>query len=287
MKVKRFILSILCVNILLVSSCVDTVKENSFQYLHLYTDLSNSLDATLFDEFAKQTDIHVYVHYASAESILRKIKTEKWESNADGVLLSNALNLIELNDGGFFTKTDELSERDWQCLFINPFIFSSPKDTVQLFTSYGQLFRNENSRVDASLIKSFNQWGNLIPALKKNYPIYSLSKIQGKILHSDSVKGKETKIVQIAPFSYYTDKSKIVFPDQFYKGAIGIIGGIGLIKQSKNRSNAQELYIYCKNSSWRKKLARDIRLFPILSPEENKKRQILFNQTPPNLKAKT
>lgn len=252
----------------------------------MYTDLSNPLDSTLFNEFEKQTDIHVYVHYASAEHILQKIKTKKWESDADGVLLSNAMDLIELNDNDFFSKTNELDEFDWQPLFSNPFVFTFPKDTIKHFRSYGQIFRNKNSRVDATHINTFDEWGNLIPALIGNYPIYSLSEIQRKILHSNSPLGEADLHVEIATYSHYKDKSKIVFPDQSYKGAIGIIGGIGLIKQSKNRSNTQILYEYCKNSSWRKKLAKDINLFPILIHDKNKSIKIILYQTTRDIKGR-
>ncbi|MGJ8661684.1 MAG: hypothetical protein ACSHXL_06580 [Bacteroidota bacterium] len=270
---------------MLVCACVDTVEENDFQIVHVYTDIQDSLDSSLFNNFEKQSGIHVFVHRATAPYILNLIKTQKWQSEVDAVLLSNAMDLIELSDEGAFHRMNEIDEIDWQPLFSNPFVFSFPNDTVPLFTSYGQLFRNYKSRVDPKHIKSFEKWGNLIPGLKKNYLIYSLAEIQSKILYSDTLKGKDILNVEIAPFSHYKDKSKIVFPDQFYKGAIGIIGGIGLIKQSKNRSNAILLFDYCQNTTWRKRLAKDIKLFPILDVEGNKSRDILLFQDPPNLKA--
>ena len=287
MKLKNFIFYLSSASLLLVSGCVENVKENSKQSIHLYTDLSNSLDSTLFDNFEKRTNIHVYVHHSSSIEILQKLKTEKWESNMDAVLLSNALDLIELNEENLFSKTAGIAGNDdfnWQALFSNPFVFTFPKDSVNLFKSYGQLFRNDNSRVGTAQIKSFDRWGNLIPALKKNYLIYSLSQIQGQILYSDTLNGTNIKYVEIAPYSFHKNKSKIVFPDQFYKGSVGIIGGIGLIKQSKNRANASILFEHCRNITWRKKLAQVIDLFPILSPEENKSRQILLYQTPTSLR---
>lgn len=285
MKLKYFIWSFVCATLLLVSSCVETVKENSFQAVHIFTDLPDSLASSVFEEFEKQTNIHVFIHYGSLHYILENLKTEKWQSKADLVLLTNALNLTDLSDERVLQahpKDEDTSY--WQPLFHNPFVFYFPLDSVPLFTSYGQLIRNPNTQVDATLINSFDQWGNLIPSLKKNYLIFSLEEIQSKILYSDSLKGKDALHVQIAPYSHFSKKDKIIYPDQFFKGAYGIIGGIGIVRQAKNRSNAKLLYDYCKLYAWRKKLAKNINLFPILDEEGNKAREILLYQTAPNLK---
>jgi ABC-type Fe3+ transport system substrate-binding protein len=90
--------------------------------------------------------------------------------------------------------------------------------------------------------------------------------------------------VKIGPYSHFSQKDKIIFPDQFFKGSIGVIGGIGVIRQAKNRSNAELLYDYCQNYSWRKKIAKKLHLFPILDDEDNKSRKILLFQTIPNLR---
>lgn len=284
MKYKFHIYILVGTFLALGYSCVETAEKSNFQFVHIYTDLPQTLDTTLFDQFEKQSKIHVFVHHASSQKILEQIKLKKWQSEIDAVILSNAMDLVELSDEGVFHQADELDEIDWQPLFSNPFVFYFPSDTLMPFNSYGQLFRNYKSRVDPKYINSFDKWGNLIPGLKKKYLIYSLAEIQGKILYSDSLTGKGMLLVEIAPYSHYADKSKIVIPDQSYKGAIGIIGGMGLIKQSKNRSNAQELYNYCQNLNWRKKLAKDIDLFPILDEEGNKSRDVLLFQDPPNLK---
>jgi ABC-type thiamine transport system substrate-binding protein len=285
MTMKYLIISILLSTLFVSSGCVETVKENSFQSVHVFTDLPDSLTIGVFDEFEKQSNIHVFLHHASSDYILENLKTEKWQSKADLVLLKNALDLINLTDERIL-HAQPVNEDTvfWQPLFHNPFVFNFPQDTVPLFTSYGQLIRNKDSRVDAKLIRSFDKWGNLIPSLKKNYLIFSLEEIQSKILYSDSLKGKDIMYVQIAPYSHFKKTDKIVFPDQFFKGAYGIIGGIAMIKQAKNRSNSQLLYNYCEMPAWRKKLAKKINLFPILDDEANKAREILLYQSPPNLK---
>jgi ABC-type thiamine transport system substrate-binding protein len=282
---NKKVISILLAILFVASACVETVKENSFQTIHVFTDLPDSLTNNLFDKFEKQTNIKVFFHYGSSKYILDNLKTQKWKSQADAVLLSNALDFIELTgENALQAHANDEDTIYWQPLFQNPFVFHFPEDSIPLFTSYGQLIRNDKARVDATNIQSFDKWGNLIPCLKKNYLIFSLEEIQGKILYSDSLKGRDILQVQIAPYSHFSPKDKIVFPDQFYKGAYGIIGGIGLIRQAKNRSNAQLLYDYCQMISWRKKLAKKIKLFPILDSEGNKARNVLLYQSPPNLR---
>ncbi|MFA7272654.1 MAG: hypothetical protein WC044_02245 [Crocinitomicaceae bacterium] len=281
MLLRIIIIAVFSLLLLSNFGCVEKAKVNSSQVIHLYTDLPNSLDSTLFDNFKKQTKIRVFVHHASAKFILDKLLTEKYESQIDAVLFRNGLSLIELADTNVLMKHDT---NFWQPLFSDPFVFVFPLDSVSLFSSYGQIIRSDRARVDPSLIKNYNQWGNLIPSLKKNYPIYSMNEIQNKILYSDSLSGEEVQRVQIVPYSSIKNHKNSVFPDQLYKGAIGIIGGIGVIRQCANRANALELYYYCQNETWRKKLANNLHLFPILSPEENKSNTVILFQNPPNFK---
>jgi hypothetical protein len=279
MSLRKIIIAVSSLLLLFNFGCVEKAKVNSKQVIHVYSDLPNSLDSTLFDNFKAQTNIQVYVHHASAKFILDKLLTEKYASQIDAVLLRNGLNLIELADTNVLLKHNG---DFWQPLFSDPFIFIFPLDSVPLFSSYGQIIRSDRARVDPSLIKNYNQWGNLIPSLKKNYPIYSMNQIQNKILYSNTLNNEAVRRVQIAPYSSIKNHKNSVFPDQLYKGAIGIIGGIGIIRQSANRSNALDLYRYCQNLTWRKKLARNIKLFPILSPEENRSNSLLLFQNPPN-----
>lgn len=285
MKKYYFILPIFFTLLFATSSCVETVKQNPFQAVHIFTDLPDSLVKPVFSLFEKRTKIHVYLHCAGSKDILNKLKTEKWQSKADVVILKNALDLIELKDEKILQKTSlNFTSEYWQPLFHDPFVFYFPNDSLPLFTNYGQLLRHKSVKVDASKINSFEQWGNLIPSLKKNYRVFSLEQIQEKILYSDTARNIKIPIVQIATFSHFSDKKNLSFPDQYFKGSIGIIGGIAIIRQSKNRSNAEVLYQYCQQNSWRTKLAKRINLFPILDSKSNQSRDVLLYQSPPNLK---
>jgi hypothetical protein len=200
---------------------------------------------------------------------------KKYESGIDLVLLSNPLDLLELNKKACLYLPKGESDY-YQALLNDPYVFLFPNDTIPLFTSYGQLFRNDRININPASSANQNEWGNLIGGLIKKYPKNKQSDIYQKILRCDTLIGKDVKYMKIVPYSTVIDKKQITFPDQYYKGAVGKISGIAVVRNGKHLSNAILLYEYCKNEWWRKKLAEKMKLFPVLPEESAKKEEIIL-----------
>lgn len=261
----------IALNLLLVSiwSCVDKAKPSTYQTIHLYTDFSESFNSTFFRDFGRKNHIDVHVHYSTSDKIYRWIKEKKYKSGADLVILKNALDLIHINSiKGLQAPKGEVDF--YQALWHDPYVFEFPYDTIPLFSSYGQVFRSKHIKINPDSIRDPKEWRNLIGGLVQKYPNVPPDSIYKTIMRTDSLKGKNLKQLSILRHSSLKSTKGIVYPDQYYKGSVGKIAGIALIRQSKNRTNALLLYDYCKKEWWRKKLATKLNLFPILSEEHNK-----------------
>ncbi len=262
---------------MLFNSCVETAKPADHQILHLYTDFPESFNNTFFRNFGRKNRIQVFVHNHSKEEIIARIKDKKYESEMDAVILRNALDIVRLNNLGAIQAPKDDADF-YQALLHDPYVFHFPYDTLPLFTSYGQLFRSDVVKINPNAIRNKNEWGNLMGGLIQKYPDVEPERMFKTILRTDSLKGRDLKQVSILLHSQLTNEKNFVYPDQYYKGSIGKISGIALIRQSGNRSNAIMLYDYCRKNWWRNKLAEKLGLFPIMPEEKNKSADVLLYQ---------
>ncbi len=257
--------------------CVEKAKPSSHQVLRVYTDYSEKLDIHSFRAFGRKENIQIFIFHKTSEEIIQQINNNKWECGIDMVILENAMSLERLNHlGGIQApKADTLY---YQPILIDPYVFRFPLDSVPQYSSYGQLFRSDFVKIDPKAIREKKEWANLMGGLIQKYPKIMQDSIYTKILFTDSVKGKEVKQLEILPYSTVLDKKKIFFPDQYYKGAIGKIAGIAIIKQAKYNANAQLLYNYCRQQSWRDKLAQKLGVFAYQDIKKTRANDILLYQ---------
>ncbi len=99
-----------------------------------------------------------------------------------------------------------------------------------------------------------------------------------KLLKTDSLKGKNLKHLEILPYSQALKKKDLFFPDQYYKGSIGKISGMAIVRQAKYNVNARSLYAYCKQPAWRKKVANKLGVFPFEDNRDPQSAEILLYQ---------
>jgi ABC-type Fe3+ transport system substrate-binding protein len=268
---------IFSVLVVLLSACVEKAQPAAYQYLHLYTDFPKTINNTFFRDFVRKNKIQVLIHYKSSDKIIKQILDKKYESGIDIVLLRNPLDMLELKEKGcLYTPKDGIAY--YQSIINDPYVFQFPNDTIPLFTSYGQIFRNDRVKIIADTIANEKEWINLLGGLIKKYPKINPSDIYRKIMRSDTLIGRDLKVMRIAPYSSILDKKSITFPDQYYKGTVGKISGIAIIRNGKHMNNNVLLYNYCTNEWWRKKLAEKLKLFPILDEELAKKAEYLLYQ---------
>lgn len=275
---KRILyLGVLICGMHFLSACVEKAKPTNRQVINLYTDFPESLKPSFFREFERVNKIQVLIHHKSSEKIIQQINDKKYDSGVDMVLFMNAIDLIRLDQ--LRATAAPLGETEkYQALLHDPYVFRFPKDTLPLFSSFGQLFRNDYVKINCAALRETKEWENLMGGLIQKYPKILPSVLYRKIMHSDSLKGKGIKELEILPYSSVVDKETITYPDQYYYGSVGKISGMALIRHAKHRTNALLLYAYCKQEWWRKKLAKRLKVFPILSEEANKSREILLYQ---------
>jgi hypothetical protein len=260
-----------------LSSCVEEAKPDKYQIIRLYTDLPTSFDKNSFRHFGRKEHIDVKIYYKSTSEIIKLIQTKKWECGVDAVILRNALDLLRLKSISALHKPKNETEY-YQGLLIDPYVFRFPQDTVPLFSTYGQIFRSKQVKINPRAIQEKKEWANLVGGLTIKYPKLIPNEIYNKIMRSDSLKGKDLKYVEILPYSLAINKSDITFPDQYSKGSVGKISGMALIRQAKYNHNARLLYEYCKNQWWRDKLAKKLGVFPYRNVLDSKSKQPLLFQ---------
>ena len=275
MKFGLGYLLVLTALIVLNSGCVEKAKPASHQVVRVYTDYPKSFDDNTFRDFGRKEHIQVLLYHKSADDIIKQINENKWQSGVDIVVLKNAMDLERLRLIGAISppKGDTLF---YQPILIDPYVFHFPFDTIPLVSSYGQVFRNELVSIDPNAIREEREWANLIGGLIQKYPKVSPQSIYHKIMRSDSLKGVDVKHLQILRYSSVKGKMKITFPDQYYKGTIGRVGGMAIIKQAKYSANARILYKYCQQKWWKIKLAKKVKLFPFINETEDNLNSTLF-----------
>lgn len=278
MKFRLVYLFVLTALVVLNSACVEKVQPASYQVVHVYTDYPKSFDIYSFRDFGRKKHIQVLLYHKSTEAIIKQVNEKKWESGVDIVVFKNAMDLERLNSICAITppKKDTLF---YQPILIDPYVFHFPNDSVPLFSSYGQVFRNNLVKIDPSAIRDKQDWGNLLGGLIQKYPKVDAQSIYNKILRNDSIEERDAKHLEILPYSMVKRNMKFTFPDQRNKGSIGKVGGMVIIKQAKYGANARILYEYCRQKWWRKKLAKKVHVFPFVDEaEDNLSNTLLYNK---------
>lgn len=262
MRISYTYFFVFCLSLLTLTACVETAKPSKRQVIRLYTDFPKTFDKNSFRQFGRKEHIEVLLYYKTSAEIIEQIQTKKWNCGIDLVVLRNPVDLVRLKNMKALYRNKEDSTF-YQGLLIDPYVFEFPNDTLPLYSSYGQLFRNNRIKIDPSAIRSPREWQNLVGGLVQKYPKISPQAIYNKVMRTDSLRGKDVKVMRIVPYSKASDKKKITFPDKYYKGSVGKIAGVAIIRQAKYSYNAQLLYKYCQQNWWRKKLAKKMGLFPM------------------------
>ncbi len=300
MKIHFFTLTIL---IVLFSSCsVKDAEEIKYNYITIYSDSKTDNDSLIFRKFEKEEKIKVRFRYIPSDSILYTIKTEKFNSEADLILLSNynllkkasrkklflpiKSTVLEKNIDPIYHST----QNHWFGLSKTPLVVICHKNVLSKdrIKNYHELIKPEWKN-KISLQEKNNQtmkyFENNIRFLLKIKADTFLTKLEKQSFlprsgddfkQIERVKNGETifSIVKLSSlaeshFKYdttnekNTQKVQAIFPNQRKKGCFMAISGGGVHRYARNPQNAQKMLEFLSSNRAQYKYAEKRYEFPI------------------------
>jgi ABC-type Fe3+ transport system substrate-binding protein len=273
---------------------LEKARPNKHQYLIIASDCLYTKDTLLFKSFKKREEIKVRILHISADSILKKIKTEGVNCEIDAVILSsvydmnnlgkaNVLQVIPKENFPVELPNKHISQsRTWAGIGIDPYVLFTKDDTLQKFKTYRNLLKG--SKWCSNLSKETNWYPfysfivkKIGPKSKfnaKNWITQFENNKQNNLSFSDSIG--PCKIYLTAFSRYRADKSnrnsvykkgKLVFPNQHIGGSYYNMVCFGIVKQAPNFTNGIKFFHYILLKSVNDRLNNALNQFPINSDE--------------------
>ncbi|MFT7343993.1 MAG: ABC-type Fe3+ transport system substrate-binding protein [Lentimonas sp.] len=274
-----FLLSLIAV--LTLQSCVEYIEPEANKTVTIHTDMLSLSDSRLFEQFTKKSGIKVKIVSLPLRHIQEDLRQFNIDSEADIILLSKGLDLIELKEKGYLYSPKKYNPKEyWQPLCIDPFILEYLADTVY-FNSFKQILNDSNALVDVYKVDDFAILGHLMDGLTHLYPQFTRKKLYATFLKKNKYRTNQSKYVSVNLYSQRNKELDFVFPDQNKFGTLGVISGMAIHKRAKQMYNALLLYEYCRSDVWRTKMAKRTSRYPVLRYKENLKRTPRMYQIPP------
>lgn len=253
-----------------LTSCAEEAQEYKAKTIHLYSDFLSEADEVLFSKFERKERINVEVHRFPFDSLERLLTKEKWNAGIDMVLLSSPILLRQLADRKMFYVP---KERDslWVPLTCDPYVFYyPPADSLGQLRSYGQLFASDAYFMQVDTLKNESVLQPFYLGLNQLYTKISRSQLKKRVVSKDSVLDKNQSMVAIGLHSQFVFDNEhwVVYPDQFFRGAIANTNGLAMLKYGFNTDASIRLLEFCKNEKWKKSAAQQWNQFPILKERE-------------------
>ncbi len=286
------------------SCLVKDAKPNKIQTVTVYTDYLSENDKIIFKQFKKLEKIKVYFKILPSDSILEIIKSEKYNSFADLILLHGADRLLEGGKMNLF-KTFNPSEINpsidenyfsknnfWCAISKSPIVMIYNKnllngDTIKFYNQINQpkwkgkvaLQNSANSTIKTLGISMLN----LGTKKNKNFLSKLYQQAQGKPAGNDLTQIKKINSVQ-AQLAFIELSSlvisnqqkdtlnkklyrniEVIFPSQTQKGTFYNVTGAGIYKYARNPENAQKLLQYLTSKKAQYAFASGRFEFPVLT----------------------
>lgn len=261
-----------------LSRCLvqDAVPSKN-QFVTIYTDSYVPADSIIFKKFEKENNIRVYVKVVEIDSLLTLLKVEKYNSNADLILISQPNVLLKAHYASLFQRIDSeklkknipvnyrSSKNTWFSLCKSPLVIAYrndvlSRDTIQFYADLihpewkGKLALqgsggNSLRTFESSMRKYYGE--NADSVLYKLYsqrslPLSGDDRVQLKRINSGQAQLAVVELAKLIEFKQQKDSadnsnySKLTacFPNQKRKGVFYSVTGAGVYRFSRNTNNA-------------------------------------------------
>lgn len=258
---------------------IPEAKETTNDYFVIASDFLKAKDSLLFENFEKQSNIKIIIKCMSADSIQSHYEFYGYNSKIDGVILSTSYEMNELSKANVLHKlpkeysTIPVSFRspknDWISFGLDPYVLdfgdSSVKKSSYNELTYGTkwipvLSKEESGAFYASVVHQFGRKG-LHKSKKWLQAMYdhSQSSISDTLKHSEMTLNRFSK----AKNSHHN----YLIPNQQKGGAFYDCVGIGIIQQSPNFVQVNQLISYLLKPHNNQIILGKLSLFPIENPK--------------------
>lgn len=305
LKISSFkFISVFTCLFLFQSCLVKDAKPAKFQTVTVYTDFLSENDIEIFKQFKKSEKIKVYYKVIAADSILEFIRSEKYNSFADLILLHGAdrlleggkmnlfrqINPSEINpsiDANYFSKNNF-----WCSISKSPIVMIYNKnllngDTIKFYNQINQptwkgkvaLQEKKNSTIKVLGISMLN----LRSKKHKNFLVQLKKQAQGISKGDDftqikKINAVEAQLAFIELGSLVNANQKkdtlqkkmyrnisVIFPSQTQKGTFFNVTGAGIYKYARNPDNAKKLLQFLTSKKAQYAFASGRFEFPVLT----------------------
>ena len=278
-----------------LSSCiVETAKAPSKQYVTIYSDCISNKDLIFFKKFQKKEHIKVQIIKLPTDTIIKRLKTQRFNSTADVILMKSLFGIykadkLDLLQPWKSLKMKELilphyhsKQNTWFGIGIDPYVFVAKNDSVSTINSMGDLLYTEVMDKWSSDLESGSDLIPLLaPILKKKTRLgakdwyYEFKRNQHSQPNETDRNGIPlmTTDVLLTYYSSYLKMSErndstdlqlqLLFSNQEQRGAYYNMYCAGIVKQARNYENAKLLVEYIASAPVNEKLNNSWKSFPI------------------------
>jgi ABC-type Fe3+ transport system substrate-binding protein len=279
------------------SSCkIEKARPFKKQYLIIASDFLEAKDTLLFKSFKTLSGIRVRILSMSADSLLRRMKVEKQNTEIDAIIFSSTYDMVRFEKMNHLQKISNESipknlskkfvskSNKWLGIGCDPYIIVTKEDTLNKVLLYSDLTEktkwctNLTSASDwypfyATIAYKINPKDkytplNWIKNFKKNN--------QGELLEIDSATNcslfftKHSIYMQSELYSNQLfKKGKLIFPNQQKGGSYYSMATFAVVKQARNYMNALEFIDYLMIETVNKRLNFRLKMFPLVNSKES------------------
>ncbi|MBI1838069.1 MAG: ABC transporter substrate-binding protein [Flavobacteriia bacterium] len=284
------IFGLILLTIVLNSCNVDLAKESPKQFITIYSDCLTPKDRILFKSFRKKNNIHIKICYLSSDSLIQSIKTNKFNSQADLIILKSLTNTykcqkLDLYNEVHSWKLDELIDKKyssknntWFGIGINPYILitrNKAKDEPEQYTDLisskyeNQWTTNLQSSEDfipfiSPLLRSKKR-GNLHKYLQdfNEKQLYLGQNIQAYLRPNFFLTYYATFVEHIMKNDSLKNIFHVNFLNHTSNGTYYNLYTAGIVKQAQNYENAKLLLEYLATNQFNEQLNNKWKTLPI------------------------
>lgn len=282
----------------MLSCSVKDVKESKFQFVDVVMDKCTKEDSALFNKFKKEELIKVRIHVLSDKEILSYLERDKFNVDADLLILSDFEDMLQVKKRGFLHPYNslEIDERidpiyrskskKWVALSKTPLVmaFNSTvlkKDTIKNYydlihpkwQSQIQLSKKETGTMQAFernirlLMKQKADTFLLRFWSQSNLPLKEDAFSCLKSLDRNQSKLSLVKLSEYVPYLKKNRRTsvKIIFPNQRKKGCYLSVTTSGIYRYAKNPLQAQRLMEFLTSSRAQYAFSSSRYEFPVLN----------------------
>lgn len=279
----------------IVSSClVDTAEMPKKQSVTIYSDCLSKEDISLFHRFRNKEHIRVKIIHLPADSILKIVQSEGYNTRADVIILKSLYDTQRIHKAKILNpikswKLDELvnkkfksKDNTWFGIGVNPYVFVAENDTVSTISEIGELLHKKNrDEWSTNLETSTDLVPLLAPVLQKKKRSEAIEWYMD-FMENDHAESEEydkngiaimTTNMLVTSYTTYVEMTKrndstdfhlhLSFPNQSKKGAFYNLICAGIVKQARNYENAKLLIEYLSTIHMNEKINNRWNTFPI------------------------